>query len=194
MKMTPFAAYITLKKTVQTDVNGFQVNPAPPLLFLLQKAQEDIQRLEVDNVKWKAAAERSAHEAQVLLDSLEETNQAVEDLANKNSSLHERIAKAEEENSKIHAVKTDYEYKFKENKKKYLEELNELQLQIKDLAKTNKTREKEVHDLNRNLENTRGSLKSCKTEKSQLKINKTKLEVEIRKLKQKQQKKGKKLQ
>ena len=189
MKMTPFAAYITLKKTVQTDVNGFQVNPAPPLLFLLQKAQEDIQRLEVDNVKWKAAAERSAHEAQVLLDSLEETNQAVEDLANKNSSLHERIAKAEEENSNIHAIKTDYEYKFKENKKKYLEELNELQLQIKDLAKTNKTREKEVHDLNSKLENTRGSLKSCKTEKSQLKINKTK--VEIRKLKQKQQKERK---
>ena len=106
MKMTPFAAYITLKKTVQTDVNGFQVNPAPPLLFLLQKAQEDIQRLEVDNVKWKAAAERSAHEAQVLLDSLEETNQAVEDLANKNSSLHERIAKAEEENSNIHTIET----------------------------------------------------------------------------------------
>ena len=137
------------------------------------------------------SSERSAHEAQVLLDSLEETNQAVEDLANKNSSLHERIAKAEEENSNIHAVKTDYEYKFKENKKKYLEELNELQLQIKDLAKTNKTREKEVHDLNRKLENTRGSLKSCKTEKSQLKINKTKLEVEIRKLKQKQQKERK---
>ena len=30
MKMTPYAAYITLKKTVQTDVNGFQMNPAPP--------------------------------------------------------------------------------------------------------------------------------------------------------------------
>ena len=164
IKMTPFAAYITLKKTVQKDLNGFYVNPAPPLLFLLQKAQEDIQILEVENSKLKTAVERSVHEAKVLHDSLEETNLAVEYLAKKNISLHEEITKAEKVNSNMLAVKTDYECKVKENRKKYFRELKDLQLQIKVLEKANKAREKEVHDLNRKLENTSDSLKSCKAD------------------------------
>ena len=32
-KMTPYAAYITLKKTVQKDMNGTLATPAPPLLL-----------------------------------------------------------------------------------------------------------------------------------------------------------------
>ena len=52
------------------------------------------------------------------------------------------------------------------------------------MTKVNKTKVKEIYDLNRNLENTRTALKSCKAEKSKLKINKTKLEADVRKLNQ----------
>ena len=52
------------------------------------------------------------------------------------------------------------------------------------MTKVNKTKVKEIYDLNRNLENTRTALKSCKAEKSKLKINKTKLEAYVRKLNQ----------
>ena len=42
IKTTPYAAYITLKKTVQRKINGDLATPAPPRLFLLQEAQEKI--------------------------------------------------------------------------------------------------------------------------------------------------------
>ena len=181
IKMTPFAAYITLKKTVQKDINGVHASPAPPLLFLLHKSQEDLHSLQVENSKLKAAAESSAHEAAVLISSLEESNHAVEELNDENIILKEKIAKAEKEAFTKHAANANYEHKIREDKKKHFEELNILQSQIKTLTKENKTIVKEVHDLKRSLENTRNTLKSCKVEKSQLKINKTKLEAEIRK-------------
>ena len=183
IKMTPFAAYITLKKTVQKDVNGVKVNPAPPLLFLLNKAQENVHRLEVENYELKAAAESSAYEAGVLINSLNESKTSVEVLTNENIILKKKIAIAEKEASTNHAAKTDYEYKIKDDKKKHFEELNGLQTQMKNITKENKLRAKEIHNLNKNLENCRATLKSCKAERSQLKTNKAKLEAEIKKLK-----------
>ena len=39
--MTPFMAYITLKKSVQKDLSGTPAVPSPPILFLLQSAQQE---------------------------------------------------------------------------------------------------------------------------------------------------------
>ena len=36
LQVTPFAAYITLKKSVLTDQNGIKAVPAPPVIFLLE--------------------------------------------------------------------------------------------------------------------------------------------------------------
>ena len=47
--MTPFAAYITLKKSVQKDLNGVPATPAPPLLYLHQEVQEQNLRLQTEN-------------------------------------------------------------------------------------------------------------------------------------------------
>ena len=49
IQMTPFASYITLKKSVQKDINGLPAMPSPPLLLLLQKAQQQILHLENEN-------------------------------------------------------------------------------------------------------------------------------------------------
>ena len=40
--MTPFAAYITLKKSVQKDLSGIPAIPSPPLLFLDNIVQEKV--------------------------------------------------------------------------------------------------------------------------------------------------------
>ena len=48
---TPFAAYITLKKTLQKDIKGSLATPAPPLLFLLQQIQEQNLQLRLENSK-----------------------------------------------------------------------------------------------------------------------------------------------
>ena len=39
INMTPLAAYITLKKTLQKDLDGTLAVPGPPPLFLLQQSQ-----------------------------------------------------------------------------------------------------------------------------------------------------------
>ena len=93
IKMTPFAAYIVLKKTVQKNLNGVLATPATPLLLLLQQAQkrEQIYRLQNENVKVTAAADNLAHENKLLLDSLEEINHIVEDLNTTNSILHSKL-------------------------------------------------------------------------------------------------------
>ena len=53
IQMTPFASYITLKKSVQKDIDGVQATPTPPLLFLLQEARQQILYLQNENFKIK---------------------------------------------------------------------------------------------------------------------------------------------
>ena len=50
INVTPFAAYITLKKTLQKDLDGTLAVPAPPLLFLLQQSQQQTLELQVENL------------------------------------------------------------------------------------------------------------------------------------------------
>ena len=74
------------------------------------------------------------------------------------------------------------ESELKEVKKQYDVDIKELQIEVKNLTKTNKTKEKEIFKLNPILENTLTTLKNEKSEQSKLKICKSKLESEIRKL------------
>ena len=55
--MTPFAAYITLKKSVQKDLSGTPAVPSPPLLFLLDSAQQENLELRQENLQLKTACE-----------------------------------------------------------------------------------------------------------------------------------------
>ena len=55
--MTPFAAYITLKKSAQKDLDGNHVLPSPPLLFHLQHVQQDVSRLQKENSELKTLYE-----------------------------------------------------------------------------------------------------------------------------------------
>ena len=53
LQITPFAAYITLKKSVLTDQNGIKAVPAPPIIFHLQQAHQTIAELREENNRLK---------------------------------------------------------------------------------------------------------------------------------------------
>ena len=184
IQMTPYASYITLKKSVQKDLHGVPATLSPPLIVLLQEAQKQIIFLQNENTKLKSNAdileikiEAVAGENKRLVNSLEETSKA-------GNILHAKLEVAEKEITTLKSEKAENEYKIKEIKKKHSEEVNKLQVKVKDLEIKTKTNAKEIHDLKRSLDSTRATLKTCKTEKSSLKTSKTKLESNIRKLEQ----------
>ena len=53
LQLTPYAAYITLKKSVVKDQNGINGVPAPPILMLLQQAHQSIADLQYKNEQLK---------------------------------------------------------------------------------------------------------------------------------------------
>ena len=198
LQVTPFTAYITLKKSVQKDVNGVPATPSPPLLYLLQQAQQVILQLQGENSKLKTSVatleektKSAINENDVLVDTVKEVNEEAAGLAAINNNLRDKINEAEKESSKIKSEKIMLESKIKEARKKYDVELNDLQNQVKNLTKTIKTKEKELLHLDKIVENTRSTLKNVKSENSQLKTIKSKLETEKRKLENQKVKKDK---
>ena len=84
LQITPFAAYITLKKSVLTDQNGIKAVPAPPIIFLLQQAHQTIAELREENNRLKInhdAAEKIneklVHENAILVEAIDASNNKV---------------------------------------------------------------------------------------------------------------------
>ena len=191
IQMTPFASYITLKKSVQKDIDGVQATPTPPLLFLLQEARQQILYLQNENFKIKLNGDILQKkfqdieiENQELVKSFEEAKETISYFIETKNTLHEKIDVAEKRDASLKHEKAAIEAKLKEIKYKHADELKKLQVQVKHLENEKKASDKENHDLTRNLRNTRDSLKNCKSEKSLLKTCRTKLETKIRNLEQ----------
>ena len=188
IQLTPFGANITLKKSVQKDLNGVPLSPSPPVLFLLQQVHQEHQAMKAENYELKAASEilknkldTIVNENIVLNKSIEEKTNTVEILEAANKNMLGRLDLIEREQMKCCAAKAATEVKIKENKKKHTEEIRDLQAELSKLSKTLKTKHKIENDLN----NARETIKTLKLEKSSLKTCKTKLEGESRKLKKK---------
>ena len=122
--MTPFAAYITLKKSTQKDKNGVNTIPSPPVLFLLQEAHREITYLNEENKKLKDATEmyrsesdKLAHEVSTLNEALGEGNEALTDSKTKNTNLHDELEKMRKQFESIEGKKIDIENKLKVTKK-----------------------------------------------------------------------------
>ena len=182
IQMTPFGAYITLKKSAQRDLAGNRVLPSPPLLFHLHDAQQNVSRLQEENSELKTAnevLEKTCNdlglENDCFVTSKNEANNTINILQNKLDS-------ADSEIRKCRAEKVVLEKFFKDQKAKHVKEVGDLQAKIKALEKNVKIKEKENFNLNRNFENARDTILNLKSEKAYLKTSKTKLEKEIRKL------------
>ena len=108
------------------------------MLFLLQQIQEQNLQLRLENSKLVTAVKNLeekysavVHENIDLIESLEATRTAVNELTNTTSDLQTRLEKARKESSRNQAEKSEHENKVKENKKKHVSELRELQGQVK---------------------------------------------------------------
>ena len=197
LQITPFTAYITLKKSVIRDQNGVQAVPSPPILVLLQQAHQSVAQLREENEQLKLNSDT----AEMKKENLVKDNEAmVESLAvysnnlavsnASNNALRAKLEAAEKQIAKLSSAKNSSEANLKTTKKSHQQEMNHANSVIKSLEKDGKGLEKEIHNLKRILESTREKLKTLKTEHSSLKINKTKLETEIKKLEKVVSKKG----
>ena len=189
LQITPFAAYITLKKSVITDQNGAKALPAPPILFLLQQAQHTIQELrelndrhEIQRNATEKTIKNLMNENASLVKAIDASDCALAASKATNDTLHIKLQAAEENILKLNSSKDRCEENLKESKKINLQEMNHAKSNIKALEKSGKVLEKEIHNLKRDLEISRENLKKLRSDNSSLKISKAKLEKEKRKL------------
>ena len=178
LQITPYAAYITLKKSVITDQNGIKAVPAPPILFLLQQAHQKIAELQEENKGLKV----KMHENAMLVEAIDASNNTLAASNAAKDTLQTKLEAAEEEIIKVSSLKNSFEANLKDTKKMHLQDMNKANTTIKSLEKRGKGLEKEIHNLRRNLESSRDTLKNLKSDHSSLKISKAKLEAEKRKL------------
>ena len=190
INMTPFAAYITLKKSVQKDLHGVPSTPSPPVLYILQQVQQEHRALQAENDELKVTSEILKNKLDDvenqnvgLLKEVESKNTIVDVLEANNKTLNRKVDVLENELSRCGAAKAATESKIKESKKKHVEEVRELQEQVTKLNKVVKAKNK----VDKDLSNAREVIKTLKADKSVLKTNKTKLEGEIRTLEKKNQ-------
>ena len=188
IQMTPYAAYITLKKSVQTGLNGVLSNPSPPVLLLLQKVHQEHLAMQAETHELKVALEiikdkidALVRENLSLVQTIEEKNNAVEVMKVTNDNLQNRLDSIQREHSNCCTARASTESKIKGMKKKHSEEVSDLQMQVSNFNKALKAKDKVVNHLN----NAPETIKTLKAEKSLLKTSKTKLEGEIRKLEKK---------
>ena len=186
IQLTPFAAYITLKKSVQKDLNGVPARPSPSLLLLLQQAHQEhlalqakFHDLKVDSEIIKNKFDALANENISLVERIEEKTTNVEVMEADNKHLHSRLDFLEKEHANCCAAKAVAESKVKEIKKKQSEEVRDLKVQTEKLTKALKSKENVVNA----LANARETIKSLKAEKSALKMSRNRLEGETRRLK-----------
>ena len=124
IQMTPFAAYITLKRSVQKDLNGEHATPSPPILVLLQHAQQEILHLQNKNFQLESAVaslekkcESIALENAHLVEKNDEINKNAKALTATKNILLEKINEGERKAEKQHNENRGFEFKLKEMKK-----------------------------------------------------------------------------
>ena len=173
IQMTPFAAYIILKKSTQKDLHGVPANPSPPVLYLLQQAQQEHLALQDENCKLKVALEMLKNKNDTIVsetiglrEEIEFKNNAIEVMEANEKNLRSRLDLLENEKSESYATKAATELKIKDIKNKHTEEVRDLESRVGKLSKALKVKEKVENDLN----NARETIKTLKSEKSLLKM------------------------
>ena len=140
IQLTPFAAYITLKKSVQKDLNGVSATPSPPVLVLLQEAQQEVLNLHNENLQLKSVAaalekkcEDMALKNATVFNSHKDVIKENEALTATKNILHDKVVEAE--NKYANQLK-DYnrqESRIKDMKSKYDADMKDFKFQVKDL-------------------------------------------------------------
>ena len=177
IQMTPFAAIITLKKTALKDKNGLLAKPSPPILFLLQNAQQMIVNIQEEDNYLKATlinCEADIEESnQVKNEKMIEFEKACEDLSESRTRNKEILKFANQLENKLE-MKDATISNLKNDLKKLKVELELLKTETKQASKVVRTKEKEVSKLLDKIDNLSHNISSYKTENKTLAVEKNK--------------------
>ena len=182
VQLTPFAAYITLKRSTQIDKNGVHVSPSPPLVTLLQKSYVDLNMAQDEIVRLRASLEESNQRYEdlvttnaSLLTKLEAADDNLTRAHDTNNGLMKKVDDKENEVNKLKVAKKDIENDLKLVKKEYNQYVSDTENQLKSLQKANKNKEKEMYNLKRDLANSCDTVSNLKSEVSHIKLRNSKL-------------------
>ena len=185
INITPYGAYITLKKSALLDINGIRSLPSPPTSHLLEESMREKRECEV--------------EVDQLTAELFKSEQKREILEQKNNSLHDSLTQIEDQMKSL--IKTNdakdievSKLKSKVNKleadlsafhKKHNEFTVDSNCQVSALKKSIKMKEKENYNLNTQLNNSLDTITNMKHELGDVKKLKVKLEKDVRRMEKK---------
>ena len=149
INLTPFAAYITLKKSSQVDKQGTPFVPSPPLYTILQQSNHELSAAQakiVELVTSLGKSEQKCSELESINATLLQKVQALDknlvvsnDL---NNNLMDMISEKDSRVMKLETATKDLENQLKLQKKEYVGYVKEAENQLKTNMKTIKIREK----------------------------------------------------
>ena len=168
INMTPYAAYITLKKTTLINNEGVPSMPSPPILKLLEQnlreksnADLEISRLRDTLAKYEDNCTRLAQENKTLCDALLTSKE-------ENEAYRTRLEFAQKEVIRLSADNKKLEVEISSNEKKHVQFEFDSGQEISLFKKTIKSKEKEIHNMNTKLKNCHDTISNMKNEISSI--------------------------
>ena len=176
IQVTPFAAYITLKKSAQTKKNGELAEPSPPIFMLLQKSHQDLcvaqkeiirlnHALEISEKNFEEVSTKNA----LLSESLKSADTELVFSNESNKNLIKKIEAQDKDLATLLSNKKDIELELKIQKTDYATSLGEKDAQLKAMTKIIKSKEKEIHNINIKLTNSQDKIANLKEDVSNYK-------------------------
>ena len=195
MQLTPFAAYITLKRSIVKDNNGNPFTPPLPMYLIYQQSSRDLEAARAEILRLNDALSESvkncANLNSVNTSLLSKLNKVEEKLAlqeDANVELAHKVEMKDKEVSKLVTIRKELENKLKLQNKESNEYANKTEAELKELFKTIKGKEKEVYNINKQLINYRdkeskikAELAQVRSQNSSLKRNVSRLEKQLKK-------------
>ena len=171
IQLTPFAAYITLKKSVQLDKFGSPASPSPPVILLLQQANRELALAQKENVQLSSALkdleEKFTSVVNInssLLLKIESAEKNLEVLRETNKNLMCKLECKDTNIAKLDADVKDLGIKLKLQKKEYNDYVSETNIVKESFIKEKKIKEKEIYNVQKTLSNYHDTLANSKAE------------------------------
>ena len=195
ISLTPFAAYITLKKSTQVELDGKLASPSPPLLRLLEQSlrekfnyESEINLLKTTLLKSESQCDQLSRENRSLLDQISSEKEHLDQFKEENDAAKMKLDLQEKEILKLHVEKKNLADKLSKLEKQCQEIVCDSDREVKALKKSIKCKEKELHNLTSKLDNFQDTNSNLKYDLSQSKSVQSSLTADLRKIEQKMKK------
>ena len=199
LQLSPFSAYISLKKSLVKDKTGAPFFPsttpripsadAEDLAAKNYKLEQDISNLSKKYEDVAETLENSMIENKKLKETISEKDHQLESFTNKSHLLQTKLEKAECKMVKLTADTKEKEFKhskeicdLKLRIKEDSETIDRLKTAATDASKAKKSLEKIIHNLENQIDNLNNKLETVQASRKDVKAEKDNLAREIKRL------------